>query len=197
MEENMTQPNNYLGSVSITSAIGDYTPAGLGTVESIGGTLVRVSVEFTRTTGTTGYDANDAVLPAAGGLVELPLCGRVPGGSGYITELRLATNKKSMTSATRIHFFNASNPTIAADGATWKDLYADAAKRIGYYDMPPFNTAADATNSDMSRSMDITVRLPFVCAAATKSLWFALETLGAFTPADSQKFTLVVICDQN
>jgi len=34
--------------------------------------------------------------------------------------------------------------------------------------------------------------IPYKCAAGQTSLWFAYETLDAFTPADGQKFSLVV-----
>jgi len=163
----------------------------------VGGRTIRATVEFTRTTGTTGYHANDAVLPAVGGVVEIANVGRIVGGSGYITEIRCSTDLKSITPRFRIHFFNASNPTLSADGANWQDMYADIAKRVGYYDMPALSTAADATNSDMSRTMDATMRLPFVCGAATTSLWYAIETLDAFTPASAEKFSISIYCELN
>lgn len=169
--------------------------AGEAHLGEVGGNTKRVTVEFTRTTGTTAYDANDAVLPATPALVELANVARVAGGSGYITEIRLSTDKKSITPRFRIHFFNAPNPTISADGANWQDKYADVAKRVGYYDMPALNTAADTTNSDMSRTMDATMRLPFVCVGT--SLYYAIETLDAFTPANSEKFSISIYCELN
>ena len=185
---------------AVVGADGLYTEvrtirAGENHIGEIGGKTIRSTGEFTRTTGITAYDANDAVLPAAGGLVEIANVGRIAGGSGYITEIRVSTDKKSITPRFRIHLFNASNPTISADGANWQDKYADVAKRIGYIDMPALSTPADTTNSDMSMAMDATIRLPFICVGT--SLWYAIETLDAFTPADSEKFSLYLHVEQN
>jgi hypothetical protein len=195
-------PAPYVRTIPVTNPDGSLVGGGSGGGASenhlgeVGGKTIRTTVEFTRTTGTTGYHANDAVLPAAGGIVEIPNVGRINAGSGYITEIRCSTNLKSVTPRFRIHLFNASNLTISADGAVWQDLYADIAKRVGYYDMPALSTAADATNSDMSRSMDTSMRLPFVCVAGT-SLYYAIETLDAFTPSDSEKFSISLYVEQN
>jgi hypothetical protein len=45
--------------------------------------------------------------------------------------------------------------------------------------------------------MDMTLRVPMFCAAGTTSLWFAVETLDAFTPKGSDKITIVSLWDQN
>jgi len=163
-----------------------------------GGRTVVSSVEITRATpDATAYAANDAVTPAAGGLSEITNVARIAGGSGYITQIRVSTNKKSITPRLRLHFFNASNPTISADNLPWQDKYADAAKRVTYVDLPAMVTAADTTNSDMSRTMDATVRVPFKCADATTSIFIAIETLDAFTPDAGQKFTIKLNTELN
>ncbi len=155
------------------------------------------SVEIVTTHTQAAYAANDAVLAAAGGLSELANAVRVAGGSGYIMGIRISTNKKSITPRMRVHFFNTSNPTLSADNAAWQEKYADVGKRVGYYDMPAMTTAADTTNSDMSRSVDFSVRIPFKCAAGSTSLWIGLETLDAFTPDNDQKFTVTVLVEEN
>jgi hypothetical protein len=166
-------------------------------IGEVAGKTGSTSAEITTTASQGAYVANDAVLAAAGGVSEITNVARVAGGSGYITGIRLMTNKKSITPRFRVHFFNASNPTVSADNAAWQDKYADGPKRVGYYDMPAMVTAADTTNSDMSRSIDLTVRLPFVCAAGKTSLWFALEALDGFTPDNSQKFTIKLNTELN
>ena len=194
-------PAPYVRTIPVTNPDGSLVGGGSGGGASenhlgeVGGKTTNVIVEFTRTTGTDAYAANDTVLPATPALVEIPNVGRITGGSGYITEIRLSTNLKSITPRFRIHLFNASNPTISADNANWQDKYADVAKRVGYYDMPALNTAADASNSDMSRTMDATMRLPFICVGT--SLWYAIETLDAFTPSDSEKFSILLYVEQN
>jgi hypothetical protein len=159
--------------------------------------LVEVSVTFTLANPGAAYIANDVVLPAAGGLVALPDMARIDGGGGHIIGLMLSTNKKSITPRFRVHFFNASDPTLAADNAPWKDLYADASKRQGFYDLPAMTTAVDTTNSNMSRTFDTMggnqgVYLPFVCAAGSRSLYIALEPLDGFTPDNGQSFTIKI-----
>lgn len=171
--------------------------AGEAVLGKVGGITNRVSAEMTRATDTTSYDIGDIVLPAAGGVVTLSNVARVLGGSGYITGIRLTTNKKSITPRFRIHFFKASNPTLSADNAAWQDKYADIDKRVGYWDMPPMTTGTDTTNSDMSRTLDYSMRIPFKCADDTKDLYFALEALDAFAPANGEKFSVVIHAENN
>jgi hypothetical protein len=166
-------------------------------IGEVGGITAKVSVEFSRTAGILAYDANDAVLPSAGGVVEMAGVSRIAGGSGYITGIRIITNKKSITPRFRIHLFSSSDPTLSADGANWKDKYSDSSKRVGFIDLDAMSTAADTTNSDMSRTVNETLRKPFVCASSTTSLYFVLETLDAFTSADGQKFTVVMYIERN
>lgn len=159
--------------------------------------VIAVAVEFTRPGDTTAYTANDVVSNSTvtSALNQVPNFARVNGGGGYIVGARVSTDKKSITPRIRIHLFNASNPTVAADNAAWRDSYADASKRLGYFDMPAMSTGADATNSDMSRSLDMTLRVPFVAAAGTRSIYYLLETLDAFTPASGEKFTVTLYGD--
>lgn len=159
----------------------------------IGNTIV-VSSEFTRPADTTAYGISDAVNNSTSAPTLLTIAGvaRINGYGGIICGIRISTNLKSIVPAFRVHLFNVSNPTLSADNAAWKELYADAGKRVGYYDMPAMNTAVDAANSDTSRSVDFNVRLPFMCAASDRSLYIALETLTAFTPASGQKFTVTL-----
>lgn len=171
--------------------------AGEAHVGEVGGRTQFANVEITLANPGAAYAINDAVLAAAGGLTELTSVSRIVAGTGYITGIQVSTNKKSITPRLRVHFFNASNPTVSADNANWQEKYADASKRVGYYDMPALTTAADAANSDMSRAQDFTMRIPFQCAAAATSLWIGLETLDAFTPDNGQKITVKIYTELN
>jgi hypothetical protein len=166
-------------------------------IGAIGGAIVNVSTEITRPADTTAYAANDVVSnnTTTTTLGTLTNCARVNAGSGYIVGARLATDKKSITPRFRVHLFNASNPTVAADNVAHKSVYADLSKRIGTFDLAAM--ATDTTNSDVSAATDWTLRIPFVCAAASRDIFFFLETLDAFTPASGEKFTLVLLIDQN
>jgi len=163
----------------------------------VGGNLLMIATEFTRPNDSTPYTANDVVSNDATTttMQALAAAARVAGLGGYVVGIRVATDKKSITPRMRVHFFNTTGATLAGDNLAWKDVYADSAKRVGYVDLPAMITAADATNSDNSRALDLTVRMPYTCVAT--SLYFVLETLDAFTPAALEKFTVTVFCDRN
>lgn len=171
--------------------------AGEAHAGEVGGNLLSISTEFTRPSDTTGYSIGDVVSDSTSAttMQALANAARVSGGSGYIVGIRIATDKKSITPRLRIHFYNTTGATLSADNAQWQDKYADNSKRVAYYDMPPMITGADTTNSDMSRAVDMAMRIPYVCAAT--SLYFVLEALDAFTPASGEKFTVTVFVDRN
>lgn len=173
--------------------------AGEEHIGEFGGKIVRVSATFTRPADTTGYTANDVVSNNASTTTLMTLANavRVAAGSGYIVRARLETDKKSITPRFRVHLYNASNPTVSADNAAMQDKYADSSKRIAQFDLPAMTTAADTTNSDMSRAHDSTLRVPIVAAAGATSIYAMLEALDAFTPASGESFTLTLWIDQN
>lgn len=181
----------------LTVSNGGAAAAGENHIGEVGGNLIRVATEFTRPADTTAYSANDVVSDSTSGttMQALANAARVSGGSGYIVGIRISTDKKSITPQFRIHFFSTNGATVSNDNAAWQDKYADVGKRIAYYDMAAMTTGADTTNSDMSRAVDMTMRIPYVCAGT--SLYFVLETLSAFTPASGQKITVAVFLDRN
>jgi hypothetical protein len=168
-------------------------------IGEVGGRTVLVGAEFIRPNDATPYGIGDVVSnsTAATTPLEIPLFARALGGSGYITGARLSTDKKSITPRFRVHLFNAVDPTLAVDNALHKEVYAEEAKRLGYFDLPPMATAGDAANSTLSRSIDLAMRVPFKCAAGSRSLFCVLETLDIFTPANLEKFTLSLYGELN
>lgn len=177
-----------LGVDSIKNAILGVFPI------TVGGETISLSAEFTRPADTTAYTANDAVSNSTSSTtpVEIANFARVNGQSGYIVGARLTTDKKSITPRIRVHLYSVNTATLSVDNAAWQDKYADISKRLGSFDLPAMSTGADTTNSDISRSMDFTVRIPFKCASDSRSIYYVLETLDAFTPASGQKFTLTL-----
>ena len=163
------------------------------------GSLMPVSAEFIVPSSVVTYSANFVVSNNATTttLLQLPGLFRVAGSSGYIVALRVATNLKSITPRFRLHFFNVSNPTFSGDNSLYKELYADSSKRCGYWDMPALNTASDTTNTDCSRSVDVTCRIPVIAAAGSSDLYVGFETLDAFTRASAQRITLTAFLDSN
>lgn len=190
-----TNADPYLLSVSVG---GGAAGAGDTYIGSVGGKLTRVAVEMTRPADTTAYTVGDVVSNNATTTTPMEYANllRVAGGSGYVVGCLISTNLKSIVPALRVHLFNAANPTVAADNAAFKELYADAAKRCSYFDMPAMTTATDTSNSDMSRAVKMDLRVPVV-GGATASLWVVLEALTAFTPASGQLIRVVLIVDNN
>ena len=161
------------------------------------GNLISVAVEITRPSDTSPYGIGDVISDSVSATTMQAIAdaARTTGGSGYIVGMRASTDKKNSVQQLRIHFFNTNGATISVDNAAWQDKYADAGKRIAYYDLPAMTTAADTSNSDMSRSVDMTMRIPYTCVGT--SLYFVPETLTAFTPNSGQKFTFIFFLDRN
>lgn len=162
-----------------------------------------VSVEFTRPANTDAYTAGDVVSNSTSASTLLEFAnffrpnsdGLIRGG--YIIAARLTTNKKSISPRFRVHLFNASNPTRSADNAAHQEKYADISKRLGYFDLDAMLTPADTTNSDMSRAINMYLRVPVRPASGSRSLFVLLETLDGFTPDSGQKFMLTLTGDMN
>jgi hypothetical protein len=175
--------------------------AGENHVGEVGGNMVPISAEMTRPAAgdVNAYITGDVVSNSTTTTTPIQLTNifRVAGGSGYIVKIRIVTDKKSITPRLRVHFFNANTATLAGDNLPYKEVYADSAKRLGYWDMPAMTTATDTTNSDMSRTLDLTCRIAVTAAAASRDLFVVFETLDAFTPASGQKFNITVVMDNN
>lgn len=186
-QPNLTTPLNVAASFAASeSHLGE-----------MGGNLTMISTQFTRPSDTTAYAAGDAVGDSTSALTMQALANaaRVSGGSGYITGIRINTDKKSITPRFRIHLYNTNGATLSNDNAAWQDRYADNSKYVGCWDLPAMRTGADSTNSTNSYSEDMSVRIPFTCAAT--SLYYVLETLDAFTPASAQGVSVSVFADRN
>lgn len=197
--------SNAIGTVGVTSL--PSLPTGLNTIGTvnnapgenhlgeIGGRGVAVSASFTRPANTTAYAAGYVVSNSTSATTLMSFSiARVNAGTGYITGARLVADQKSITPRFRVHLFNA-NPTVSADGALNKELYADESKVIGVFDLPAMTTPGDTTNSTLSRAYDYTIRIPFKCASGSTTVFAYLETLDAFTPASGGNFTLTLLAD--
>lgn len=172
-----------------------------GISEAPQGVTSTVNTEFAipnpATSGT--YVAGDIISRSATTTVPLELedVVRNNGDGGYIVGARLVTNKKSIIPRIRVHLYNVNNPTLSIDGDPNKELYAEVSKKIGSFDLPALSTPTDSSNSDLSRAVDYTQRIPFKCASTSTSLFYILEAIDAFTPDNGQKFNLFLNIEQN
>lgn len=174
-----------------------------GGVQAVGGSTDRVSDAFTRPADVNAYAANDRVSATTSDTGTTPLrglqVGRIPAGTGWITGIRLWTNNvTAMTPNIRVHFFTVAAPAtaLAGDNAQVAVVYANREQRFAVHDLDNLATPA-GTGSDVSIIQDLTVRIPFECAAEDKKIYYALETLDAFTPASGQAFFLEVAVEHN
>jgi hypothetical protein len=162
-------------------------------ITALAADIVVVSKEFTRPSDTTAYTAGDVVSNSTTATTPQPLASAVPSGQGgEVIAIRLVTDKKSVTPKMRVHLYNASTITVAADNAAFKDLYIDNSKYLGSVDLPAMVTGADTTNSTQSRSQVTGIFHPIRGAAGSGTIYYVLETLDAFTPASGEKFTLTL-----
>jgi len=163
------------------------------------GKNVSVTVEITREANATPYTAGDVISAAAATVVPamaFAAFAREAGLGGYIVGARLATDTKSITPRIRVHLFNANTAVMSGDNLAFRSRYVDIATRLGWFDLPAMITGADTANSTESRSIDMSVRFPFV-SGATTGLWAVLEALDAFTPVSASKFSLTLIGELN
>lgn len=170
----------------------------------VGGTTTLVADEFTRPADTTAYAAGDAVSATTSDtgttvLRSLASLARVAGGTGYITKIRLWTDQVANVARYRIHFYKVAAPTTAVvgDNAQMTLKYTNFAQRVGHVDLPAMATSTVSTNSTAAETSDATLRLAFACAAGDPNLYYRIETLTVFTPANAQKFYLEVTAENN
>jgi hypothetical protein len=162
------------------------------------GQIVTTSVEIIRPSGDITYGADTVISPAANGpMFEIPAVARINGGSGYIVDLAISTNKKLIIPRLRLRLFNALGASISGDNVPFMEKYADGQKRLGSIQLPAMENAADLTNTDMSRTFDPALRKYFKCDPSSTSIYGVLETLDAFQADSGQKFTLTLVIDAN
>jgi len=188
-----------IGDVDIATIAAGETHIG-----EIGYKTTTVQIEFTRENNATPYGIGDVISGSAGTplVYELANIMRVNGGNGYVTNIMVEFNVKSVVPTLRLNFFNASNPTVSGDNLPHKEVYADVAKRLGYIDLPAMTTAADTANSDTSRTIGALglanfPTIPVKAASNSRSLWISLQTLLAVTLTASSKVTVTVTVDSN
>lgn len=153
-----------------------------------------VSASFTRAGNITQYHIDDVVGTSPASVMEFANVGRILGGSGYVTNVRLAKSTNATGSAEfRLWLFSAT-PTPIADHAPFTRLWADRAKCLGYVD---FTLSSEGTGSDSAGGQATNVNLKFQCAADSKSIFGVLQANAAYTPGNAESFFVELTVDQN
>lgn len=189
-------PASLTAGGNLKTALLESIPAGTNNIGSVGGTLATASATFARPADTTAYAAKDAInsSTSAPALLSFAAMARVAAGSGYITKARMLTDQTTFVGRLRLHLYHTA-PAAINDNAPFTLLYANAGNRVGYID---FDVAsAEGTGSTAAGSINSIVRLPFIGASGSQTLYGLLETLDAFTPASGQNFYIELTADQN
>jgi hypothetical protein len=162
----------------------------------VSGSSIVVTATFNRPANATAYAALASISDSttAPTILTFANMGRVNAGSGYITKARLITNQSTNTARYRLHLYNVA-PTAINDGAAYTNLSANKANKIGYIDFDPM--ATEGAGSDIAESLNATCRLAFLCAAASRTLYGALQTKDVFTPASGQTYFVELTPEQN
>lgn len=145
-----------------------------------------VEAEFTRPANTTQYTAVDAVGTATTNVLTFAKVGRYTGAGARIHALRIIKSDGSdITGATfRLHLYKVA-PADIADNAANTVLYANRANYLGYLDTGTQIASGGAAYSANNISPALTV-----VTGASGSIFGALETLGTYTPASAETFSV-------
>lgn len=164
------------------------------------GPIISINDSFTRPADTSAYLANDAIAAVTNYSALTAMrslgVGRVAGGCGYITGLRVWTQQTNVTARIRVHLYSVAQPTnsVAGDNYPMTISYLNAWQRLQHVDLPAMQSGV--YGGDASLTSDMTVRLPFKCDAGMTNIYYRLETLDAFTPTSAAGWFISVWADQ-
>lgn len=168
-----------------------YYPA----AQPVSGFQVATGALFTRPSDTTPYSALDAVSNSTStpALIEFAGAARDVGGSGIILSARHLKSSTAIASY-RLHLYRNNSASAVNDNAPFPLLFANRLGRIGFID---FTHGTGGTGSDSTNALSTFVGLPFVCDAATSSLFGILTTTTAYTPASGEQHFIELSISQN
>lgn len=156
----------------------------------------RSTKEFTRPANTTQYAQYDCLGDASPGPTtqNIPLAGRVVGGSGAILRAVMKTNNMSWTNPINVVIYDLAVPASwIADNAAFDPQYGNAPNIVGIIQFGTFAKDATGGAGSFVRSNGIMsdAVLPYKCAADSQNLYYqCFLPSGAPTPASAQKFLL-------
>lgn len=159
-----------------------------------------IAVEFNRPANTTAYTAKDAISNATSSPSVLTFANITPDVSqfGYITKVRLMTNKAAWASTNaavfKLHLFHES-PTAINDNDAYTLLYTNRDKRIGTITFSALST--EGTGSDSANTL-WTGALAFQSKASNNTIYGLLEVdsfSGTLTPDSGQSFFIEITTD--
>lgn len=128
----------------------------------------------------TGIGAT-AQYEAVGALVEVPNWAAAVGRGATLKKMTITCDNNTINPQFEVHFFKASDVTVAADNVTWTELAAETLKRAGHIIMPALSKPSGSGTIDFVRAQhdDYGVPLDFqaTCDSDKTSLWMKLKLL--------------------
>lgn len=163
--------------------------------------ISKQSASFTRPANTTAYTAGDVVSNStvASTLMKFNAAARFNGQGGYITKVRLFTDRKANVSQYRLYLFRTSEASVSVpvDNLPMTTIYADFLNRIGYIDLPAVKDDADTTNSTGAYAESSITPFAFKCAPDDDSVYGLLVDQTGQTPASGQAFMVELVFDRD
>lgn len=169
--------------------------------QEVKGRMVEANATITRPADTNAYLANDTIADKTSGATILTFANmaRRVGKGGYITGIRIGTNKDDFLAQFRLHLFKTA-PTVLGDNVPMTaPLYADIDEYLGHITLPTaiLQAATSAVYSQQDTTLEPPVAIPYLCGAAETSLYGMLETRTALTPASGQLFDIRLMAEIN
>lgn len=164
----------------------------LGSIDAKG--FYRIVKEFTRPANTTQYAALDCLADNAPGPTtqNLPLAGRIVGGSGTIVRAVMKSDNLSWTNPITVVLYDKAVPAAwIADNAAFDPKYADSDNIVGILQFSAFVKDATGATGSFVKSLLDGINMPYVCKSDSQNLYFqCFLPSGTPTPASAQKFKL-------
>ena len=152
----------------------------------------RLIKEFTRPTGTDQYAVNDCLAAASPSVTtqNLPLAGRVVGGTGTIVRAVMKTDNLSWTNPISVVIYDLAPPgSFIADNAVFDPQYADSDNIVAVLQFSSFIKDATGAAGSFVKSVLDGLDLPYHCAADSQNLYYQnFLPSGTPVPASAQKF---------
>lgn len=178
-----------------------YATDGTQLAEWGGSLIVPVSASKQRPNDTTAYTAKDAIAESTSVATVWTFANaaRVAGGSGKVVGANLLTDQAANTSAYKLHLYSVAPTALQDNSPCTAPLYADAAKYVGTIVFPAAGTEGAGATAAYSNLTQFTTggNLPLPFKAVDANLYALLETVGGFTPAMQQNFTVQLLIGQN
>jgi hypothetical protein len=160
---------------------------------SVGGYTARISATLTRPDDAEQYAPGDQVANSASAPapIEFADCARFNGKGGTIIDAVCIDSANQATKANlRLYLFD-SAPTSNNDNAAWAPSDADMNKLVGYVEFTGWEVGNGTAGANGNcASFAKAVNVPFVCAAASTSLYGLLVERGTYTPVANEAFTI-------